>query len=178
MYKRQIESSASFGTWYRDVMGLNLSKPLTITLVRQDDGTYVFDDKDDPEYSDLGGFFPIDDQLLGNSEGTPDHNFHFTYEFRTEFTYDANAGQTFGFSGDDDVWVFVDGKLAIDLGGVHAVEEQHVDMDRMGLVDGETYSIDFFYAERHRTQSNFRIETNIALKPTGTKVPSMTMAFD
>ena len=69
-------------------MGVNMSKPLTLDFVRQDDGSYVFDDKEDELYQSLGGFFPIEGDLLGNSDGTPDRNFHFTFELHTTFTYD------------------------------------------------------------------------------------------
>ena len=53
-----IESAATFDQWYRDVPGTNLSKPLTLTFNRQNDGSYVFDDKTDPNYSQGGGFLP------------------------------------------------------------------------------------------------------------------------
>jgi fibro-slime domain-containing protein len=171
-----ITSAESFDLWYRDQMGVNLSKPLAITLVRQPDGRYVFDDRLDPLYADMGGFFPIDDDLFGNSPGIPDHNYHFTYELHMECEYDSTANQFFMFIGDDDVWVFVNGQLVIDLGGVHAALDQYVDMNRLGLTDGETYQIDFFFAERFRTQSNFRIETNIPVRTAG--LPSATAAFD
>jgi fibro-slime domain-containing protein len=171
-----ITSAESFDLWYRDEMGVNLSKPLAITLVPQADGRYVFDDRLDPLYAEMGGFFPIDDDLFGNSPGIPDHNYHFTYELHMECEYDASASQFFMFIGDDDVWVFVNGQLVIDLGGVHAALDQYVDMDRLGLTDGETYQIDFFFAERFRTQSNFRIETNIPVRTAG--LPSATAAFD
>ena len=58
-------SEANFDEWYRDVPGVNLSKTVTLTLTRQADNTYVFDDKDDPVYEDLDGFFPVDGQLFG-----------------------------------------------------------------------------------------------------------------
>ena len=72
--------------------------------------------------------------------------------------------------------VFVDGELVIDLGGVHGATTQYVDLDRLGLVDGETYELAFFFAERHRTESNFRISTSLQLADSG--VPSITAGFD
>jgi fibro-slime domain-containing protein len=161
-----IQSAASYHDWYHDVPGMNMSSLLTLKFYLQPDGNYVFDDQLDPEYQDLGGFFPIEDQLFGNPGGYPDRNFHFTYELHAAFTYHADANQIFKFIGDDDVWVFIDGELVIDIGGVHAAVSQYVDLNRLGLVDGETYPLDFFFAERHRTQSNFRIVTNLELEST------------
>ncbi len=173
-----IQSADTFSSWFNDDLGNNLStsKSLTLNFTLQDDGTYVFDDKTDPLYSALGGFFPIEGELFGNPGGTPNRNFHFTFELHTEFTYDENLGQIFQFIGDDDVWVFIDGKMVIDLGGVHAAREQYVDISRLGLEDGETYSLAFFYAERHRTQSNFRIVTNLMLESNDT--PTISSVFD
>ncbi len=159
-----ILSAESFETWFRDEPGLNLSKPLHLTLHRGEAGTYVFDDSLDAMYEPLGGFFPLEDQLFGNPGGLPDRNFHFTFELHGDFEYDADVGQVFKFSGDDDVWVFIDGELVIDLGGVHSSREQYIDLDRLDLVPGESYRLDFFFAERHRTQSNFRIVTNLELQ--------------
>jgi fibro-slime domain-containing protein len=161
-----IWSAESFRHWYNDYPGVNMSELLKLTLVRQLDGTYVFDASEDPFYEDLGGFFPIEDRLYGNPGGTPDRNFHFTFELHGEFTYDGTGGQLFKFVGDDDVWVFINGELVIDLGGVHSAREQYVEIDRLGLDHGETYEFDFFFAERHRTQSNFRIVTNLPLEST------------
>ena len=171
-----IQSTASLETWYRDEPGTNMSELLTLTLVGQDDGTYVFDDRLDPTYSALGGFFPIEDKLLGNPGGWPDRNFHFTFELHGEFIYDADAGQIFKFIGDDDVWVYVNNELVIDIGGVHPAVEQYIDLDRLGLEDGETYDLDFFFAERHRTQSNFRIVTNLPLETV--VPPTISAIFD
>jgi len=172
-----IEDEDSLHSWYRDKPGVNVSKVLPITLnFDPSSGAYVFDDRMDPLYQDLGGFFPINDELFGNS-ANENKNFHFTYELETQFVYEEGAGHTFEFIGDDDVWVFVDGKLVIDLGGVHGKKNQFIDLDRLGwLEDGQTYKLHFFFAERHRTQSNFRIETTIKLRAVDT--PASAAIFD
>lgn len=171
-----IESATSFSSWYNDDLNLNLSQPLSLTLRRQSNGSYVFDSQTDPAYQCVGGFFPIEGQLFGNPGGNPNRNFHFTFELHTRFTYDANGSQVFGFRGDDDVWVFIDRKLVIDLGGVHGAIEQFVDLNRLGLIDGRTYELSFFFAERHRTQSNFKITTNLELE--NLDMPTTNTAFD
>jgi fibro-slime domain-containing protein len=171
-------TAARFPEWFTDTLGVNMSKPLTLTFNRVESSgsaTYVFDAMTDPTYSSLGGFFPINGQLFGNYASTG-KNFHFTFELNTEFTYDADAGQVFKFRGDDDVWVFINGKKVIDLGGVHSAQEQTVDLNRLGLTDGEKYTLAFFYAERNTTQANCRIETNLVLE--SVQLPSISAAFD
>lgn len=160
-----VFSADSMATWFTDVPGLNLASSFPITLVREP-GTdrYIFDDKEHDYFSGLGGFFILNDQGYGNSRDES-KNFHFTYHLEHEFVYKKGFGQIFTFTGDDDVWVFVDGKLVIDLGGIHGATTQTAEMDRLTtLVHGKTYKLDFFFAERKRTQSNFRIETNLKLK--------------
>ena len=91
------------------------------------------------------------------------HNFAFTTEFHTTFTYLAANNDTFGFTGDDDVFVFINKTLAIDLGGVHGAESASVSLNSLGLADGKDYALDVFQAERHTTQSNFTITTSLQL---------------
>ena len=146
-----------FDQWYRDVPGLNVSVPLPLTLTNSAaaPGVFTFDSSD---------FFPIDGQLLGN-EGQP-HNYYFTFELHTRFTY--QGGEVFQFRGDDDIFVFVNDHRVIDLGGVHGPLFASVSLDsvasQIGLAVGGTYDLDFFFAERYCCGSNFRMQTSILLE--------------
>ncbi len=144
----------NFDQWYRDVSGVNQSKSYPIVLTKKPNTKIYSFDNNGQE------FFPLDGQLMGN-EGR-NHNFHFTYELNTRFTY--QGGETFKFSGDDDVWVYINGKKVIDIGGVHSKTDTSVTLDSLGLVPGKTYDLNFFFAERHTTQSNFKIETTLELE--------------
>ena len=143
---------ANFDQWYNDVAGVNMAIPVDIPLMAAGGGTYTYDNS---------AFFPIDDQGFGNENNI--HNYHFTLELRTQFIYEG--GEVFTFTGDDDLFTFINGKKVIDLGGVHGAQSATVNLDEraaeLGIEKGKTYPLDFFFAERHTSESNFRIDTTI-----------------
>jgi fibro-slime domain-containing protein len=162
---------AQFDKWYRDVAGTNIHVDYPIPVTANADGSYGYDSEKDgvpygiPDQTG-NGFFPIDDgtpygTVFGN-QGQP-HNYSFTVEIHTVFTY--MGGEYFNFRGDDDVFVFINGKLVINLGGIHGPEPGMVSVDSLGLTLGQTYPLDFFSAERHITGSNIEFETTLNLQP-------------
>jgi len=171
-----LYSAESLNQWFRDTPGVNMTKVLPLTLTRvANTNRYLFDSATQEPWKTRGGFFPINGELYGNYEGGK--NFHFTTEVETEFVYERGTGQVFTFSGDDDVWVFVGGKMVIDLGGLHSRAEQTIDLDRLSwLEDGKTYTLKIFHAERRTTQSNFRVETTLRLR--AVQPPVSTGVFD
>jgi len=151
-----ITSAASFNQWYHDTPGMNVAFEKTLELTDSGGGLYKFNSTE---------FFPLgNDQGFGITPPGQQHNFLFTTEVHVTFEY--IKGQTFTFQGDDDMWIFVNQRLALDLGSMHGSERGVIDFDKqatdLGIAVGRAYSMDIFHAERHTSASNFGVETNIA----------------
>jgi fibro-slime domain-containing protein len=169
-----VESAATFAQWYRSDSTINRTvvDELTFLPTNPNDPNptaFVFEDT---------SFFPLDgrgwndpadlkEQLRGG------HNFHFTSELRYWFTY--KGGERLTFFGDDDVWVFINGKMAVDIAGLHSRLERSITLgvpgatdgdedtfgypnaDDLGLTVGGIYEVIVFQAERHQTESQYKL---------------------
>ena len=158
-----VTDPAEFDNWYRTVDGVNKAYKLELWF-GPNAGVSSFQSTD---------FFPLDGMGWNDMDPEFQHNFYFTTEIHTQFRYEG--GETFKFVGDDDVWVFINSRLAIDLGGVHPAAEATIDIDaratELGLEKGKVYPFDMFQTERHKFQSNFRADTDLNFVDCGTIVP-------
>lgn len=160
--------SAAFNAWYgrADVAGPSryaaspvFHKHLVLDQEPQGSGPVLYNFR-------TTGYFPIDGAGWGNQG--KGHNYGFTTEIHAKFTFDGTGV----FEGDDDVWVYINGRLAVDMGGSHKHYSDKINLgdagvqQQLGITAGGTYTFDFFHAERHAPSSYFRIKTSLALRDT------------
>jgi fibro-slime domain-containing protein len=194
---------ASFDQWYSNDPSVNLPVVADLTLAAQGDGSFLFDsaiEGADGQFDPLlglgfqapttvGGLTLESQELCARDlipgsmgavgTGTP-RNMSFTTE--THFAFEYAGGESFAFSGDDDVWVFVNNRLIVDLGGLHEIANGDFTLDARGvatvnregppgsaltllapitidtgMIVGNVYEAVLFHAERHECGSNFKL---------------------
>ncbi len=155
-----ITSADTFAQWYTTTPDVNIEIKKQIALMESPvgSGEFVYEAME---------FFPLEPAEGFGVTPANNHlgrNFLFTTEIHVMFAY--SAGQKFSFRGDDDLWIFVNGKLALDLGSMHGAEEGTIDFDAqaaaLGISVGSSYPMDIFHAERHTDLSSFKFTTNIS----------------
>ena len=147
-----------------------------IDLSLDEEGFWLADFTNEDDCNDTinPGFYPVDDfEYLDSAKTVKNpkfdwnvngcrHNYSFAMKISAQFQY--IPGQYFEFRGDDDVWVYIDNRLVVDIGGCHSPVEGAVNLDTMGLVEGQMYPFHIFFSERNATGSNFKMRTSINLQ--------------
>jgi fibro-slime domain-containing protein len=128
---------------------------------------YLFDNTHfDPLHNKGFGNDPVD-PLLNSSK----QNFGFTVTLRTTF---INRPDLFiDCESDDDLWLFVNRKLVIDLGGLHQQNRVSVVLDTFHFAPSQTCTLSVFYADRGPSSAAFYLQTNVlGPEPPATRINS------
>lgn len=111
------------------------------------DDVYFSFERNDLNLTFGSSWFPVDEGL----EGDP---YYFAVYWQANISVPTDGEYSFLMGSDDDSWLYIDDIMVIDLGGVHALEEE---IGTVNLTAGE-HSLDIYFAERHVVESGFYFE--------------------
>lgn len=124
-------------------------------------GSTTFQQTNTPYFLDSGA----SERSAGSFETQIGRDYNFSMEGHGQFVFNTEDNLYFTFEGDDDVYLFINNKMVMDIGAAHSITKSTFNLNdyikECGLKDGEMYDFDFYYMERHSYGSNIRIETNI-----------------
>ncbi len=198
--RRNLSTPAHFAQWYTSVEGVNMVVPYTLSLTLTDAKTGSYSNINssvstgfDP-IGAAGGWIGAGKETISGCDKQSMQNASFTTEMRFWFEYQGK--EQFAFSGDDDVWIFVNRTLVVDLGTLHGKEEGSFELDasdgsavakswnhyydgtnhattqghnlKLGLKLGKVYEVAMFQAERNACGSNFGVTLKNFSKPKST----------
>ena len=166
---------ASFDTWFRTDKRINneVKSHLLLARTNASKGEYVFDSENPPSGAKTAanrnftpGYFSPMDGAAWNHQGFENHNGGFTTEIHTYFQY--KGGESLNFTGDDDVWVFINNKLFVDIGGMHSIKSVTGTLKKdtcngqkcdktFEVYEGGVYDLHIFQTEREDSGSNFKL---------------------
>lgn len=165
--------------------------------VLDSEGNPVLDDNGEPVTEPVYGFFPFNGTSDAWKASTYNYGFGTRYDISFKLTSDGmilnKNGEKepikFEFSGDDDVWVFIDGNLVLDIGGAHGAVTGSIDfaaqeatvygvkyggsasteytadeprVTSFNLSESATHTLTMFYMERGMWESNMKLVFNIS----------------
>lgn len=124
-------------------------------------GSTTFRQTNTPYFLDSGA----SERSAASFETQIGRDYNFSMEGHGQFVFNTEDNLYFTFEGDDDVYLFINNKMVMDIGAAHSITKSTFNLNdyikECGLKDGEMYDFDFYYMERHSYGSNIRIETNI-----------------